>query len=185
MLRNLREGLGRLARRKRGGSEHARRLGLEGGGLYPLTPALREGAALTIDLFPDLDTRSLTKRIEKPRGKQSLSNHLRKTLKLSPQVQTLVMEFARPLPTDPGALARLLKALPIPHDGPRPMDEAISTAGGVPFDSLDSGLMLRARPGTFCAGEMLDWEAPTGGYLLTACLATGRWAGLAAARACA
>ena len=155
--------------------------GLEGGGLYPLTPALRDGAALTIDLFPDLDTRSLTKRIEKPRGKQSLSNHLRKTLKLSPQVQALVMEFARPLPTAPGALACLLKALPIPHDGPRPMDEAISTAGGVPFNSLDSGLMLRARPGTFCAGEMLDWEAPTGGYLLTACLATGLWAGRHAA----
>jgi predicted flavoprotein YhiN len=88
---------------------------------------------------------------------------------------------ARPLPGDPRALARLLKALPVPHAGLRPMDEAISTAGGVPFAALDAGLMLRAAPGVFCAGEMLDWEAPTGGYLLTGCLATGLWAGRAAA----
>ena len=78
--------------------------------------------------------------------------------------------------------APLIKALPIRHAGPRPMDEAISTAGGVRFDALTDGLMLRDRPGTFCAGEMLDWEAPTGGYLLTACLATGRAAGADAVR---
>jgi len=90
-----------------------------------------------------------------------------------------LMEFARPLPGD---LAPLLKALPVTHQGPRPMDEAISTAGGLRFEALDAGLMLRDRPGTFAAGEMLDWEAPTGGYLLTACLATGLWAGRHAAR---
>ena len=93
--------------------------------------------------------------------------------------QALLMEFARPLPDD---LAPSLKALPIRHAGPRPMDEAISTAGGVPFDALTRDLMLNAAPGVFCAGEMLDWEAPTGGYLITGCLATGRWAGRSAAR---
>ncbi|HAR53106.1 MAG TPA: aminoacetone oxidase family FAD-binding enzyme, partial [Roseovarius nubinhibens] len=110
---------------------------------------------------------------------QSLANHLRRTLRLDPVKQALLMEFARPLPAD---LAPRVKALTISHDGPRPMDEAISTAGGLRFDALDEGLMLRDRPGTFAAGEMLDWEAPTGGYLLTGCLATGRWSGDAAAR---
>lgn len=156
--------------------------GLEGGGLYPLTPALRNGAPLHLDLFPDLEEGALVRRLSRPRGKQSLSNHLRKALGLTPQALALVMEVGRPLPQTPEALARLFKALPVPHEGPRPMDEAISTAGGVPFDSLDAGLMLKARPGTFCAGEMLDWEAPTGGYLLTACFATGLWAGRHAAR---
>ncbi|APZ52981.1 TIGR03862 family flavoprotein [Salipiger abyssi] len=151
--------------------------GLEGGGLYPLSPALRDGAALEIDLAPDLSLEELTARLSRPRGKQSLSNHLRKVLKLSPAVRALLMEYARPLPDAPEALARRIKALAVPHDGLRPMDEAISTAGGVPFAALDEALMLRARPGTYCAGEMIDWEAPTGGYLLTACLATGLWAG--------
>jgi predicted flavoprotein YhiN len=82
---------------------------------------------------------------------------------------------------DPAATARALKALPLPLAGPRPLDEAISTAGGVTRDAVDGDLMLRVRPGTFVAGEMLDWDAPTGGYLLTACLATGRHAGRAAA----
>jgi predicted flavoprotein YhiN len=91
-----------------------------------------------------------------------------------------VQEFGRPLP-DGADLARLIKALPIRHAGPRPMDEAISTAGGVCRDAVDDGLMLRALPGVFVAGEMLDWEAPTGGYLITACLATGLWAGRHAA----
>ena len=89
----------------------------------------------------------------------------------------LAQEMARPLPSDWQALARTLKALPVNHAGLRPMDEAISTAGGVPFDALDAGLMLRGNPGVFVAGEMVDWEAPTGGYLISACLATGRWAG--------
>lgn len=158
--------------------------GLEGGGVYPLTPALREGAALEIDLCPDLDTVTVAERLSRPRGKQSLSNHLRKALKLPPVQLALLMECARPLPAAPETLARLVKALPVPISGLRPMDEAISTAGGVPWDALDEGLMLSARPGTFCAGEMIDWEAPTGGYLLTACLATGLWAGKHAAAYC-
>ena len=151
--------------------------GLEGGGIYALSALLRDGAALTLDLAPDLEIDTLRQRLSRPRGKASLSNHLRKTLKLDPIKQALLMEFARPLPPDP---APLIKALPIPLQGPRPMDQAISTAGGLRFDALDKRLMLRDRPGTFAAGEMLDWEAPTGGYLLTACLATGRWAGRAA-----
>ncbi|KUF10250.1 TIGR03862 family flavoprotein [Pseudoponticoccus marisrubri] len=156
--------------------------GLEGGGLYPLAPALRDGHALRIDLAPDLDTAALAARLDRPRGKQSRANMLRKALGLSPQARALMNECLRPLPDGPQALAAALKALPVPMTGLRPMDEAISTAGGVPFDALDAGLMLRARPGTFCAGEMLDWEAPTGGYLLTGCLATGLWAGQHAAR---
>ena len=151
--------------------------GLEGGGIYALSAMLRDGAALTLDLTPDLEIDTLRQRLSRPRGKASLSNHLRKALKLDPVKQALLMEFARPLPPDP---APLIKALPIPLQGPRPMDQAISTAGGLRFDALDKRLMLHNRPGTFAAGEMLDWEAPTGGYLLTACLATGRWAGRAA-----
>ncbi len=155
--------------------------GLEGGGIYPLTPALREGAPLTVDLLPDLARETVLARLSRPRGKASLSTHLRKALKLDPARLALLQEFGRPLPADSAGLARLIKALPIRHAGLRPMDEAISTAGGVACAALDDGLMLRALPGTFCAGEMLDWEAPTGGYLLTACLASGRWAGRAAA----
>ena len=155
--------------------------GLEGGGIYPLTPALREGAALTVDLLPDLGREAVLARLSRPRGKASLSTHLRKALRLDPARLALLQEFGRPLPADPSELARLIKALPIRHAGLRPMDEAISTAGGVARAALDDDLMLRALPGTYCAGEMLDWEAPTGGYLLTACLASGRWAGRAAA----
>ncbi|MGK7654086.1 TIGR03862 family flavoprotein [Roseovarius sp. B08] len=153
--------------------------GLEGGGLYALSRPLREGAPLTIDLRPDLSHDEVRARLGRPRGKASLSNHLRKTLRLGPAEQALLHEVARPLPAD---LAPLVKALPVPLQGPRPLDEAISTAGGLRFDALDPDLMLLSRPGTFAAGEMLDWEAPTGGYLLTACLATGLWAGQAAAR---
>ncbi|WP_336096255.1 TIGR03862 family flavoprotein [Roseovarius sp. CH_XMU1461] len=153
--------------------------GIEGGGIYALSAAMRDGAPLTIDLAPDLSLEDLRARLARPRGKQSLANHLRRALRLDPVKQALLMEFARPLTED---LAPMIKALTVSHDGPRPMDEAISTAGGLRFDALDEGLMLRDRPGTFAAGEMLDWEAPTGGYLLTACLATGRWAGDAAAR---
>ena len=97
-------------------------------------------------------------------------------LKLDPVKRALLMECARPLPQDPKALAGVIKALKVPVASLRPMDEAISTAGGITRAALDDHLMLRARPGTFAAGEMLDWEAPTGGYLLTGCLATGRWA---------
>jgi len=152
--------------------------GIEGGGIYAVSKAMREGAPLTLDLLPDLTPEVVRDRLARPRGKDSLKNHLRKALKLDPVKQALLMEFARPLPDD---LAPLLKALPVTHQGPRPMDEAISTAGGLRFEALDAGLMLRDRPGTFAAGEMLDWEAPTGGYLLTACFATGLWAGRHAA----
>ncbi|TCL00681.1 hypothetical protein BXY66_3328 [Shimia isoporae] len=148
--------------------------GLEGGGIYAVSRAMREGHPLLLDLLPDLSLEEVRSKLAKPRGKASLSNFLRKALKLSAEKQALLMEFARPLPAD---LAPLIKALPVVHTGPRPLDEAISTAGGVRFDALDNALMLRDRPGVFAAGEMLDWEAPTGGYLLTACLATGKKAG--------
>jgi len=153
--------------------------GLEGGGLYALSRPLREGAPLRLDLAPALTEEALRARLARPRGKASLSNHLRKVLGFDPARIALLNEFARPLPQN---LAPAIKALPIAHAGPRPLDEAISTAGGLRFDALDEGLMLRARPGVFAAGEMLDWEAPTGGYLLTACMATGQCAGRAASR---
>lgn len=153
--------------------------GLEGGGLYEVSGALREGARLEVDLLPDLDVEVVRTRLMRPRGKASLSNFLRKALKLDPVKQALLREWAHPLPDD---LAPVIKALAAPPLVPRPMDQAISTAGGLRFEALENTLMLRDRPGTFAAGEMLDWEAPTGGYLLTACLATGLWAGRAAAR---
>ena len=151
--------------------------GLEGGGLYEISAALRDGAPLTLDLLPDLSREQITARLTQTRPGDTLKNRLRKALRLDPVKCALVMEFARTTPDLPATL----KALPIPLVGPRPMDEAISTAGGLSFAALDDGLMLRTRPGIFAAGEMLDWEAPTGGYLLTACLATGLWAGRHAA----
>ncbi len=158
------------------------RHGLEGSGIYSVIPAIRDGAPLLLDLFPDLDTAALVQRLTRPRGKASLGEHLRKTLRLDGVRRALALEMLRPLPADPDVLAALLKAVPLAHDGPRPMDEAISTAGGLPRARLTPELMLSDRPGVFAAGEMLDWDAPTGGYLLTACFATGRWAGDAAAR---
>lgn len=155
--------------------------GLEGSAIYSVSREMREGAALTLDLVPNRNLQDVTDRLSRPRGKASLSNHLRKSLKLDPVKIALLQEFARPLPTDPEKLAKLIKALPVEHTGPRPMDEAISTAGGVSFDALDDGLMIKSLPGIFACGEMLDWEAPTGGYLLTTCFATGRHAGRAAA----
>ena len=151
--------------------------GLEGGGVYEVSAALRDGAPLTLDLLPELSVTEIAARLSRTRPRDTVKNRLRKGLRLDPVKLALVMECARPAPDLPAAL----KALPIPLAGPRPMDEAISTAGGLRLDALDGGLMLRSRPGTFAAGEMLDWEAPTGGYLLTACLATGLWAGRHAA----
>jgi uncharacterized flavoprotein (TIGR03862 family) len=156
--------------------------GLEGGGIYAVSSEVRDGAALTIDLLPDLSAFDIANRLRRKRGKNSLANHMRKHLRLEPVKLALLQEFARPLPDEPAALAEVIKALPITHQGPRPIDEAISTAGGIAAEALDQNLMLRSRPGVFAAGEMLDWEAPTGGYLITGCLATGRKAGLAAAR---
>jgi uncharacterized flavoprotein (TIGR03862 family) len=155
--------------------------GLEGGGIYAVSRAVREGAALALDLAPDRSAAALAARLAPPRGKESTGNYLRKRLGLDAVKLALLMEWGRPLP-EGAALAALVKRLPVRHAGMRPMDEAISTAGGVRWEAVDDGLMLRALPGIFVAGEMLDWEAPTGGYLLTACLATGRWAGQAAAR---
>ncbi len=155
--------------------------GIEGGGLYPLTPSLRDGSALEVDLCPDLPRDALAARIAARPKRESAANRLRKAAKLSPAARALVMECARPLPSEPAQLAALLKALPVAHDGVAPLDEAISTAGGLAWEGVTGALELRARPGVFVAGEMLDWEAPTGGYLLTACLATGLWAGRHAA----
>ena len=150
--------------------------GLEGGGIYAISRALRDGAALTIDLMPDWPVSKIAAALSRPRGKTSLSNHLRKVLRLDPQRIALLSEFGRPFPDD---LAPLIKALPISHNGPRPIDQAISSAGGVKFSALD-GFMLKSRPNVFVAGEMLDWEAPTGGYLISGCLASGRAAALQA-----
>lgn len=151
--------------------------GVEGGGIYEVSAALRDGASLVLDLMPDLAADQISARLARARPGDSLMNRLRKALRLDPVKVALVMEFARSAPD----LATALKALPVPLADSRPMDQAISTAGGLRFETLDDALMLRARPGTFAAGEMLDWEAPTGGYLLTACLATGFWAGRHAA----
>ena len=150
--------------------------GIEGGGIYAISAAVRDGAPLTIDLLPSLSVEDIRKKLSR-KGKESLSNVLRKLLRLDPVKIALLNEFGRPFPDD---LANLLKNLPIPHSGPRPLDEAISVAGGLRFDALDDGFMMRGRAGVFCVGEMLDWEAPTGGYLITGCLATGRHAALAA-----
>lgn len=156
--------------------------GIEGGGLYPLSAALRDGAALTLDLIPDLPLDRATAAFAAGRPGETAAAALRRALRLDPVRLALALEWGRPWPPDPAARAARAKALPVPLGPPRPMDEAISTAGGIRGDALTPDLMLRALPGVFAAGEMLDWEAPTGGYLLTACLATGRWAGMAAAR---
>lgn len=154
--------------------------GMEGGGVYEVSMAVRDGSTLMLDLLPDLTIVEVERKLKRPKGKESVSNYLRKVLGLSPVARALLMEWGgRPLP-EAAALAALVKALPVPVRGTMPMDEAISTGGGVAWQALD-GFMLRAWPGVFAAGEMLDWEAPTGGYLLTACLATGRAAGDAAA----
>ena len=156
--------------------------GVEGSGIYAVSKEMRDGAPLKLDLMPDWNLQKIQACLAKPRGKTTLMNHMRKALKLGAVKLALLQEFARPLPNQPEKLAALIKSLPITHCGPRPLDEAISTAGGVAFSALTDGLELCAAPRIFCAGEMLDWEAPTGGYLLTGCFATGRWAGRAAVR---
>ena len=155
--------------------------GIEGSAIYGVSREMRDGATLFVDLAPDRSLEDVTQRLGRERGKSSLTNHLRKALKLGGAKFALLQECARPLPNDAKALAALIKALPLKHEGPRPIDEAISTAGGLRFDALDEHLMIKDLPGVFACGEMLDWEAPTGGYLLTTCLATGRHAGRAAA----
>jgi uncharacterized flavoprotein (TIGR03862 family) len=158
------------------------RNGIEGGGIYSVSRALRTGVPLKIDLKPDWTVDRVESTLSKSRGKESQTNHLRKALKLDPIKIALMREITPQLPQNAQELAKIVKCLSITTLEPRPMDEAISTAGGIPWNRLDAGLMLLDRPGIFCAGEMIDWEAPTGGYLITACLATGRWAGLHAAQ---
>ncbi|HEU0223078.1 MAG TPA: TIGR03862 family flavoprotein [Paracoccaceae bacterium] len=162
------------------------RAGIEGSAVYALSAALRDamerrGATLTLDLAPDRAPEDLAAALARCRPGESLANRLRKAARLGPVKAALVREAGLPEPA-PEALARRIKALPLRLLRPRPIAEAISTAGGVAWEALDRRLMLRRLPGIFCAGEMLDWEAPTGGYLLTACLATGLLAGRAAAR---
>ncbi len=154
--------------------------GLEGGAVYALSGALRDALAergearLTIDLRPDLDIPAVAKRLSAQRKGLSSANALRKALALDTAAIGLMREaHGIALPPEPEALARAVKAIPLAITGTRPIDRAISSAGGVAFEAIDARFMLKARPGIFVAGEMLDWEAPTGGYLLQACFATG------------
>lgn len=161
--------------------------GIEGGAIYALSSALRDAveqdgrAVLTLDLKPDLTAEALAARLARPRGSRSLSNHLRKAGALSPLAIALLRETGQVTPSDPAGLAALVKAAPLTLTGVQGLERAISSAGGVAWDAVDDRLILSALPGVFVAGEMLDWEAPTGGYLLQACFATGRAAGLGAA----
>ncbi|MFT6425005.1 MAG: putative flavoprotein (TIGR03862 family) [Celeribacter sp.] len=151
--------------------------GLEGGGIYSVSRGVREGHDVVIDLLPDMPIDVVKSTLKRRKSKESLVNFLRKSLRLTPEKIALVMEFARPLPVD---LTSVLKGLIITGADLRPIDEAISTAGGLRFNGLNETLELNDMKTVFACGEMLDWEAPTGGYLLTACLATGRRAGRAA-----
>lgn len=162
-------------------SEH----GLEGSVVYALSAEIRDaidgeqGARIFLDLAPDWSIERVQQEISHPRGARSMSNHLQSRVHISGVKAGLLREgLARESFNDPTALAAGIKALPLTALRARPIDEVISSAGGVEFEGCDERLMLRALPGVFCAGEMLDWEAPTGGYLLTACFASGRAAGV-------
>ena len=157
--------------------------GLEGSLIYALSAALREQIAVEgsttiwLDLAPDHSAERVFDEVTRPRGARSMSSHLQSRLGIKGVKSGLLRECVSAADfADPETLARAIKLLPVTLLRPRPIDEAISSAGGVEFDGLD-GSMLRAMPGVFVAGEMLDWEAPTGGYLLTACLAQGKAAG--------
>lgn len=153
--------------------------GIEGGAIYALAHRIRDAtergeARLTLDLRPDLEAAALARALSDPKPGLSLANRLRKAAALTPVGIGLLREAAHPLPVSAEALAALIKAVPLRLLAPRGLDRAISTAGGVRFGDLDAGFMLTRRPGTFVAGEMLDWEAPTGGYLLQGAFASGR-----------
>ena len=150
--------------------------GLEGTAIYNATPALRKGARLIADLLPQKSISQIENELASFGPKTSVANRLRK-IGLADIHRALLMEFSNPLPKD-DALARRIKSLEIPFTELGELDEAISTCGGVAMGQLDENFMIENQPGMFCAGEMLDWDAPTGGYLITACLATGRKAGL-------
>jgi uncharacterized flavoprotein (TIGR03862 family) len=157
--------------------------GIEGSLVYAASAAIRDAievdrqATVHLDLLPSHDAATVLREVARPRGARSLATHLKSRLGIGGVKAALLHELLAPDELrDPATLARALKALPLTLARPRPLAEAISTAGGVPFEALTPSLMLRDLPGVFCAGEMLDWEAPTGGYLLTACFATGRHA---------
>lgn len=154
--------------------------GLEGGAVYALSRELRGAldaggtAVIHVDLRPDLSVDALVDRLGRRRSKESLSTTLQRSLGLAPVAAGLLRESTgNDLPGDPAALAALVRSVPVRVDGMAPLERAISTAGGLQFDQLDEHMMIRSRPGTFVAGEMLDWDAPTGGYLLQASFATG------------
>ncbi len=161
--------------------------GIEGSLIYALSSVLRDEiaangfATLHLDLAPGRSLSRLSDELSRPRGARSLATHLKSQTGIAGVKAGLLREMLTPQDfADPARLAAAIKALPLRLVAPRPLAEAISSAGGVMFEALDQGLMLRTHPGVFCAGEMLDWEAPTGGYLLTACFASGRAAGLGA-----
>ncbi|WP_222834246.1 TIGR03862 family flavoprotein [Pseudomonas sp. SC3(2021)] len=159
--------------------------GVEGSLIYALSAPIREAinaqgaATVHIDLLPGRPVDKLQAALSKPRGSRSMAKHLHSQVGIDGVKAALLRELTDAATfADPALLARAIKALPLTLVKPRPLDEAISSAGGVTFEALDERLMLKALPGVFCAGEMLDWEAPTGGYLLTGCFASGRAAGL-------
>jgi uncharacterized flavoprotein (TIGR03862 family) len=161
--------------------------GIEGSVIYAISAHLRDEieasgtATIKLDLAPGWSLQQLKDRLSQPRGSRTLSGHLEKAVKIKGVKAGLLREFVSKKDfSDLNCLASAIKELQIPLIAPRPLDEAISSAGGVLFDELDEHLMISSIPGVFCAGEMLDWEAPTGGYLLTACFASGRTAGLGA-----
>jgi uncharacterized flavoprotein (TIGR03862 family) len=173
------------------GMDHERRgelmlsdTGIEGSLVYALSAPLRDTIAaqgsvtVQLDLAPDKTLERVVAEIAHPRGARSLSSHLQSRAGIKGVKMALLREILSPAQlSDPVKLAHAIKSLPLTLAAPRPLDEAISSAGGVRFEALDEKLMLRDLPSVFCAGEMLDWEAPTGGYLLTACFASGRAAG--------
>ena len=166
--------------------------GIEGSLVYAASASLRDAverdgqATLTLDLLPGFDADRVLREVAHPRGSRSLSSHLKSRLNLSGAKLALLHELLpREALAAPQRLAAAIKALPLTVTAPRPIDEAISSAGGVTLEAMDEQLMLRVRPGVFCAGEMLDWEAPTGGYLLQASMASGRVAAQGVLQWCA
>ncbi|WP_134333467.1 MULTISPECIES: TIGR03862 family flavoprotein [unclassified Pseudomonas] len=158
--------------------------GIEGSLIYALSAPIREAinvhgaATIHIDLLPGRPVDKLQAALSKPRGSRSMAKHLHSQVGIDGLKAALLRELTDATTfADPALLARAIKALPLTLVKTRPLDEAISSAGGVTFEAMDERMMLKALPGVFCAGEMLDWEAPTGGYLLTACFASGRAAG--------
>jgi uncharacterized flavoprotein (TIGR03862 family) len=162
--------------------------GVEGGVIYTVSSQVRDTiekmgrATVFLDLVPDRSLQQLTEDLSRPRSKRTVATHLQRCAGVAGVKAGLLREVvSKDVLADSARLASAIKSIPLILTAPRPLAEAISTAGGVSFEALDNRLMLRARSGVFCAGEMLDWEAPTGGYLLTGCMATGHLAGTAAA----